>query len=303
MRVERIGERRPARVKVSFLSDEFEGLVDWVPPARLKTLWAESNSFAESEAQWRKLTELADFDGVTYDAAYTVFRLLIPASVASIGHPKSRRGVLTIANPRRLTEITGLGLDEIAEGSPRIEDADGVHLAWPAAPRVAKAVAAKDPGQIMAEVDREEAQGRYEAAYGALNGDGYAGTTARQAAFYEEFTRPFCETLRAWCGSPAGDVQQELRDLRTEVEWVRTVLDLAVGLLHEAGNERNAWQLHQLVHPEAKRKQFVERIESTRGARMMRLEEIRRALWPGNPPNVKDNIVSWQGRDMVKPSL
>jgi hypothetical protein len=37
----RVGIRRPARVLVRFVAYDYEGLQDWVPPARLKALWAD----------------------------------------------------------------------------------------------------------------------------------------------------------------------------------------------------------------------------------------------------------------------
>jgi len=37
---------------VRFLDDEFEGREDWVPPARLKVLWAESERWLAREGRW-----------------------------------------------------------------------------------------------------------------------------------------------------------------------------------------------------------------------------------------------------------
>jgi hypothetical protein len=39
VRVINIGARKPARVRVRFVADEFEGLEEWVPPERLKVPW------------------------------------------------------------------------------------------------------------------------------------------------------------------------------------------------------------------------------------------------------------------------
>jgi hypothetical protein len=43
--VMKIGSRRPIRVLVRFVDPSFEGLEDWVPPARLKVLWTDVEAF------------------------------------------------------------------------------------------------------------------------------------------------------------------------------------------------------------------------------------------------------------------
>jgi hypothetical protein len=48
----RFGTTRPARVRVRFVDDAFEGRKDWVPPARLKVPWAERERWLACEARW-----------------------------------------------------------------------------------------------------------------------------------------------------------------------------------------------------------------------------------------------------------
>jgi hypothetical protein len=277
--IEFIGTKRPARVKVRFPADEDEGRVDWVPPSRLKSLWDEREAFLSEERGWAQLVALTDGDAVLEDAVETVLRLLVPRSVATVSLSRSRRGVLTVQNTDRLVELTDLDRAELEEARPKMRDEDGLHLPWPVAVRVARMAAAKSPTRVMEEVHREEENGRYEAAYGGLGEGTYAHTAARMRSHYEEFWRPLFETLRSWCGDASASSSDEVRDLRVEIDRIRAILDLAVGALRDAGDERTAWMFQRLLHPLSKQREWREELSATWGARQLRLDDIRRTTW------------------------
>jgi hypothetical protein len=48
----RVGTKRPARVLVRFLDEQFEGRQEWVPPARLKVPWEGVEEWVAAERRW-----------------------------------------------------------------------------------------------------------------------------------------------------------------------------------------------------------------------------------------------------------
>src|ERR1700690_4333525 len=53
--VVRLGVKAPQRVLVRFVDDVFEGLQDWVPPARLKVPWSVVDEYVARERRWDEL--------------------------------------------------------------------------------------------------------------------------------------------------------------------------------------------------------------------------------------------------------
>lgn len=93
--VMKIGSRRPIRVLVRFVDPSFEGLEEWVPPARLKVPWAGVEAFEAKERRWTAvLAAFGEDDERQADAAGIVFDRLIPEEVGRVWdyHEAARRG-------------------------------------------------------------------------------------------------------------------------------------------------------------------------------------------------------------------
>ena len=54
--VVRFGTSRPSRVLFKFVAEVMEGREEWVPPARLKVIWAEVEQFRNREARWHAVS-------------------------------------------------------------------------------------------------------------------------------------------------------------------------------------------------------------------------------------------------------
>ena len=54
--VVRFGVKKPQRILVRFVDDEFEGRQDWVPPARLKVPWSGVDEYMARERRWDEVT-------------------------------------------------------------------------------------------------------------------------------------------------------------------------------------------------------------------------------------------------------
>jgi hypothetical protein len=107
--VVRLGVKKPQRVLVRFVDDEFEGRQDWVPPARLKVPWSGVEEYAAKEWRWNDvLRPAADVSQTEELAASSVFDLLIPEDMAELGWNAKRGTVL-------IHDVSGLaGLLEVA---------------------------------------------------------------------------------------------------------------------------------------------------------------------------------------------
>src|ERR1700722_18430135 len=90
VRVIRLGTQRPARVLVRFADDAFEGREEWVPPARLKVLWAGAAEFRAREERWDKVRAAGlPLDDPREDAAGTVVETLLSDDGIGIGYRAS----------------------------------------------------------------------------------------------------------------------------------------------------------------------------------------------------------------------
>jgi hypothetical protein len=95
--VEKIGSRRPPRILVRFIDPEFEGLEDWIPPARLKVPWADAADYEARERRWDAvLATSEEADEREIDAAGTVLEKLVPEVIAHMSRYDS--GVLVVGD-------------------------------------------------------------------------------------------------------------------------------------------------------------------------------------------------------------
>jgi hypothetical protein len=115
VRVEAIGTKRPPRIKVAFLSDKFEGCVDWVSPARLKVPWSERAQYVEREQRWALLRGAGSSMSAPDDvASQDVFDLFVDRTIAlRLTGPALRNSVTEIYDWASLVSITGLGEQDL----------------------------------------------------------------------------------------------------------------------------------------------------------------------------------------------
>jgi hypothetical protein len=85
--VVRIGVRKPRRLLVRFVADDFEGRQDWVPPSRLKAAWRDLDAFIAREIRWEGVAgESPAIGSPEESAAGVVFDLLVDPGLATLGY-------------------------------------------------------------------------------------------------------------------------------------------------------------------------------------------------------------------------
>jgi hypothetical protein len=107
-----LGPQRPARVRVRFADDAFEGREEWVPPDRLKMPWENVAQFRAREERWDRIHAAgAAIDDATESAAGTVIEMLFSNDEAVLGHRES--GAIRISDPAALAARPGLDAGQL----------------------------------------------------------------------------------------------------------------------------------------------------------------------------------------------
>jgi hypothetical protein len=241
VRVLRIGSNRPPRVLVRFVDDTFEGKEEWVPPARLKVLWAGVEEFRVREKRW----EAVSADGPGRDApedyaASAVFDTLIPRDIATLGN-NVRTGVSLIHDTQRLGDLLGLDPTEFESSPLACREDDALVAPWATTELIVRAAAQRNPDPILRQVDTEEAEYRHKTIHGEQYQSARDGQLRHLEAEWfvqrldEPLNRPYWQLLRAWCGQDATDRHDEMVELRYEVARIGQLAEQAIALLREAG--------------------------------------------------------------------
>lgn len=248
VRVVRVGTRRPPRVLVRFIDDDFEGLEDWVPPARLKCRWNRVEEFRAREARWEDVTrESLPRDSPLESAAMQVFDELIDPALATTGYGATS-GVTSIHDVSALAAVLDEDADAWRVPSSFVEDG-ALIVPWSVTERIAKRAAARDPHRLLRLVEREESDARREATYGSWYrlGRGEERHIAPEACaqFDEKHDMPVRAILREWAGQEPADVRDEIHQLRLEAAAHAALARAALAALRKHGHTREANRLER----------------------------------------------------------
>ena len=246
--VVRLGVKKPQRVLVRFVDDDFEGQQDWVPPARLKVPWNGVDEYAARERRWDEvLRPAADVSLTEQLAASSVFDLLIPEDMAELGWNAKRGTVL-------IHDVSGLArLLEVAPAVLRVpasfeEDGDLISP-WPVAIAVARLATEREPHKVLADVEKDEADARRDSTYGRWSSrrrreDDWVSPEVCQRVDAEH-GQPIRALLRDWCGADAVERGAEMAALRNDASSADKVVQEAIEVLRRHGHTRDANDLER----------------------------------------------------------
>ena len=157
VQVVKIGSAKPARVLVRFVAEEFEGREEWVPPARLKVLWAGAEEFAARERRWEAVSEAHRIRGSAAEyATDTIFDLLISPDLAINSYQAP--GVCHIKDAERLGQALGLDPAEFRTDPLSFDDDGELIVPWPVTETIARRAAELNPDPVLRQVAQEEAE-------------------------------------------------------------------------------------------------------------------------------------------------
>jgi hypothetical protein len=242
--VVRQGVKKPARVLVRWVDDEFEGRQDWVPPARLKVPWESVQELRAWEGRWAAVQSAASgIDELVRQATDYVVETLIDRDIAEMGWG-GQDGVIKIHDVDRLAAFLDLPPETLRD-DPLAFDEEGTLVAsMPTAVRVAQRAAECDPHKLLADIERDEARGRHDAVYGSSYGRGHIDYVSPEVCSQIDEERvPLRTLMREWCGAEPVSLRAEITPLREEARRLHAIAKKAVDELRAASRSRTAKEL------------------------------------------------------------
>jgi hypothetical protein len=246
----RIGTKRPPRVLVRFLDDQFEGKEEWVSPARLKVRWEQAGQWMFAERRWLAVRDasVSAVDSVDHRAAGMVLDSVAPQDfVDVIGC--YRHAVLTVRDRGLFEAQLGFDAADLAVEPGYVLDDGTVVAPWPALLKVVKRVAEQKADALLETMAREDAKAEREAIHGSWyrsrRGDDDGHISAEICAEVDAKYKPARDLVRQWCGAEARGRWDELVALRQEVGRLGHLVDAAINALRKAGAAGQAAELER----------------------------------------------------------
>lgn len=251
VRVVRVGERRPVRVLVRFVGEEFEGREEWVPPARLKVAWSQADEFVAREARWAAVIAASPVrDTAEHYAASSVFDTLIDRELATLGY-RDDSGVASIHDVEGLAQFLDVEVAKLRGDPLAFVDGGALVVPWTITERIVRRAIEREPEKVLRQVDKDEAEQREKMLHGEWWRSSVAGEFRHLEASYfveadeEPYNRPCRELLRRWCRAEAVERHDELVELRKEVVRLAQLVRDAVATLRDAGQGEAAGRVER----------------------------------------------------------
>lgn len=231
VRVLRVGSSLPKRVLVRFLGDEFEGREEWVPPARLKTIWDKVDEWVAEDSRWHAIYEdTRDWGDPELEAAEDVIRYSIPRELAYAGFNRNV-GLLFIEDVSGLARHLDVEIASLTGSPLSFQTKEGPWVVpFSVMLKIAQRAANMFANEIYERVEKDEKKSRAENIHGSSHGGKYI--PPEICAKVDETYAPARQLVREWCGKEAAEHVTELAALREEVFRLGRLIEKAVSVLH-----------------------------------------------------------------------
>jgi hypothetical protein len=239
-------------VQIEFVDDEFEGVREWVPPARLKVRWSGVDAYRAREARWDALLDGYPNDDCPEHYAVTyLYEEFVDESIAYEAYA-TRYGIIRIKDPVRFAALGGLEPHEVSAEPATFEDDGVLAVAWPTVERACRQLARDNGAEVLRHVAEETAEQEKKMMYGShTRATRHSPASFIEPSFYIEqddqpYNRPYQELLRQRCGEEHVQRRDELVRLRDEVFRIGQILDQAVDGLRAAGASSEVRRIQKL---------------------------------------------------------
>ena len=264
VRVESIGTKRPARVKVAFLDDEREGAVDWVPPARLKALWAARASYEQREADWIALRRRGgQMSAASFEATARIFEWFGRDLGAFRVHSQKegRNRVTGVTDWQTLGFSTGLTAIDLTSGSVVAEG--GIeYFPWPVGEIIAKRFIVQNTTRVLDAVHAESEQwsrGRH-----FFHGRPWHDDFNRSNLAQWEMTR---DRIYAWAGRSESMTSDRLSIVEGLLADARQQMLKTIVTLISRNQSDLAWEMYVWIHQDADKREWKRTLQLERWER------------------------------------
>ncbi|MFJ7289229.1 hypothetical protein ACIQUC_13000 [Curtobacterium sp. NPDC098951] len=225
------GDKRPPRVRIELVDDEWQGERRWVSPSRLEVRWDERREYIELD---QKIRAVAAWSPTRLDrrTAEHVFIKLVSLEVAEFNADSA--GTSVVYDVPTLAELSGLTQDDLLE-APAFAYDQALNLPWPTTERIGRAVAARYPHVLLSQIEQEERGANLELLQGAtvtdFDGNEHFLIPEDSRARFEHRQKPYLDKLREWIGVERATDLLERRELLARLGRVATVATEALDLL------------------------------------------------------------------------
>lgn len=225
------GDKRPPRVRIELVDDEWQGERRWVSPSRLEVRWDERREYIELD---QKIRAVAAWSPTRLDrrTAEHVFIKLVPLEVAEFNADNA--GTSVVYDVPALAQLSGLTKDDLRL-PPAFAHDQALTVPWPTTERIGRAVAARYPHVFLSRIEHEEREANFHLLQGVTltddEGNDHVLSPADARARFEQRQKPYLDKLREWIGVERADDLLKRRDLLERLGTVTAIATEALDAL------------------------------------------------------------------------
>ncbi|MBT2501427.1 hypothetical protein [Curtobacterium sp. ISL-83] len=226
-----VGDKRPLRVRIELLADEWQGERRWVPPARLEVLWEDRHEYIEFDRRLRAVQAWTP-ERLERRTAEHVFIKLIPLEIAEFNADVG--GTSVIHDVPATARLLGLSQDELRADPAVLHDGELI-VPWPTTELMVRTAATKFPDKLLTEIEAEERKLNEDMLNGTvltdLEGNDHHLGPVEVRAMFEKHRRPHLDKLREWIGVERATDMLERRELLIRLGQAASVAGRALDAL------------------------------------------------------------------------
>lgn len=243
--------KQKPRVDVEFRDGPKQGVVELVPSIRLRDEWSNVEKYDAAQADWLSI-EGFQMSDTEESALYTVFRELIPDSVAELVWNPVQRSTC-IHDQRELERLVGMSLNRLTDQVVHFTNSGNTILSPEGSMIIAEASCRSNPEPILDWVVSEELKQQKLVTDGEdftslLDGEEYHFSPQQKYRHYLKHYRPVHELLRQWCGHRAVTAQERVDAAEAEVGRLNDIVSEAIAEFERGGDQPYADQVRRDFH-------------------------------------------------------
>jgi hypothetical protein len=182
-----IGTKRPAKVRVELVADEWQGEQRWVPPSRLEVRWDERGEYIAADTKLRAVHAARPYRD-DLRCVETILWKTVPMDLVEFNMDISGSSkLLDIPGAARFLDIE----EEVLRAEPNFQEPDGLVVPWTTTATIARAAANRYPNPVARYIEEIESRNADDMKEGA--GPQHGSPTSPDGSLqrrYRRYSRP-----------------------------------------------------------------------------------------------------------------